>query len=371
MASHAETGTGKLTVGKLYGGILIYDCWKKTKFGQIEVLRQQEAELQELERKEKEADRAQRRQEAIDRGEDPDQLIFTSDEDEDDMNEGGEGGVRNNGEGNGAYDDGDRRYDDDVGEYYPEDEDDYYGRRHPVAGGRMAPIIEYEDEYDLYERERNDPYLGRERDYHHQERQMRMMENDGYNSSYRRGQFNNYGDYSFDLNNRSHVHWGGQRSLDEDQLLTGRENRIPFGGQQLQAQGQTYPGSAGRRLNGVGRKLPQTPKTPSAIPTQLLQTNINNHVPHVSFGGSHPNLNHIPNGGIPPPPPAPVPNRAPLVNHIGSAQGIGRKLPPTPNKPSTLFSNSRHQSSGPAAAATSAFQSLSERLSKPASLSFR
>ena len=59
--STTETGTGKLTVGKLYGGILIYDCWKKTKFGQIEVLRQQEAEIMELERAAKEVERARLR----------------------------------------------------------------------------------------------------------------------------------------------------------------------------------------------------------------------------------------------------------------------------------------------------------------------
>ena len=35
------TGTGHLTVGKLYGGILIHDNWRKTKFGQIEELRKQ------------------------------------------------------------------------------------------------------------------------------------------------------------------------------------------------------------------------------------------------------------------------------------------------------------------------------------------
>ena len=83
-----------MTVGKLYGGILIYDCWKKTKFGQIEVLRQQEAEIMELEKAAKEADRARRRQEAIDRGEDPDAIIFTS-EDEDEEGEEGEEGDEN------------------------------------------------------------------------------------------------------------------------------------------------------------------------------------------------------------------------------------------------------------------------------------
>ena len=38
---HLATGTGHLTVGKLYGGILIHDNWRKTKFGQIEELRKQ------------------------------------------------------------------------------------------------------------------------------------------------------------------------------------------------------------------------------------------------------------------------------------------------------------------------------------------
>ena len=48
----ADTGRGKLTVGKLYGGILIHENWRNTKFGQIEELRKQEAELEELERAE-------------------------------------------------------------------------------------------------------------------------------------------------------------------------------------------------------------------------------------------------------------------------------------------------------------------------------
>ena len=41
-----------MTVGKLYGGILIHENWRNTKFGQIEELRKQEAELEELERAE-------------------------------------------------------------------------------------------------------------------------------------------------------------------------------------------------------------------------------------------------------------------------------------------------------------------------------
>ena len=59
-----------LTVGKVYGGILIHDNWKKTKFGQIEVLRQMEAELEAMERAAEEEDRKKRREEAVARGDD-------------------------------------------------------------------------------------------------------------------------------------------------------------------------------------------------------------------------------------------------------------------------------------------------------------
>ena len=65
-----DTGTGKLTVGKVYGGILIHDNWKKTKFGNIHDLRRQEEELEAMEAIEAEEDRKRRRQEAMDRGED-------------------------------------------------------------------------------------------------------------------------------------------------------------------------------------------------------------------------------------------------------------------------------------------------------------
>ena len=65
-----DTGTGKLTVGKVYGGILIHDNWKKTKFGNIHDLRRQEEELEAMEAAEAEEDRKRRRQEAMDRGED-------------------------------------------------------------------------------------------------------------------------------------------------------------------------------------------------------------------------------------------------------------------------------------------------------------
>ena len=70
MCLFPDTGTGKLTVGKVYGGILIHDNWKKTKFGNIHDLRRQEEELEAMEAAEAEEDRKRRRQEAMDRGED-------------------------------------------------------------------------------------------------------------------------------------------------------------------------------------------------------------------------------------------------------------------------------------------------------------
>ncbi|CAB4057697.1 CACNA1B [Lepeophtheirus salmonis] len=45
-----STGKGYLTVGKLYGGVMIHNNWCNTKFGQIEVLRRQEAELEALQK---------------------------------------------------------------------------------------------------------------------------------------------------------------------------------------------------------------------------------------------------------------------------------------------------------------------------------
>ncbi len=56
------------------------------------MLRQQEAEIEELERAAKEVERARRRQEAIDRGEDPDEIVFTSEDEEGEDGEGGGGG---------------------------------------------------------------------------------------------------------------------------------------------------------------------------------------------------------------------------------------------------------------------------------------
>jgi len=39
------TGPGKLTVGKLYGGILIYEIWKTTRFSNLEILAKMEQEM--------------------------------------------------------------------------------------------------------------------------------------------------------------------------------------------------------------------------------------------------------------------------------------------------------------------------------------
>ena len=40
-----DTGPGKLTVGKLYGGILIYEIWKTTRFSNLEILAKREQEM--------------------------------------------------------------------------------------------------------------------------------------------------------------------------------------------------------------------------------------------------------------------------------------------------------------------------------------
>ena len=64
----ADTGRGKLTVGKLYGGILIHENWRNTKFGAIEELRKQEVELEELEKAEALAAAEHAVTEAADRG---------------------------------------------------------------------------------------------------------------------------------------------------------------------------------------------------------------------------------------------------------------------------------------------------------------
>lgn len=47
------TGPGKLTVGKLYGGILIYEIWKTTRFSNLEILAKMEQEMMEKIEKEK------------------------------------------------------------------------------------------------------------------------------------------------------------------------------------------------------------------------------------------------------------------------------------------------------------------------------
>ena len=40
---------GKLTVGKLYGGVLIYEIWKTTRFSNLEILAKMEEEMEEKE----------------------------------------------------------------------------------------------------------------------------------------------------------------------------------------------------------------------------------------------------------------------------------------------------------------------------------
>ena len=55
-------------MGKLYGGILIHENWRNTKFGQIEELRKQEAELEALEKAEALAAAEAAAKECADRG---------------------------------------------------------------------------------------------------------------------------------------------------------------------------------------------------------------------------------------------------------------------------------------------------------------
>merc|ERR1719206_820066 len=47
-----STGQGKLTVGKLYGGVLIYEIWKTTRFSNLEILAKMEEEMEEKEKAE-------------------------------------------------------------------------------------------------------------------------------------------------------------------------------------------------------------------------------------------------------------------------------------------------------------------------------
>ena len=47
------TGQGKLTVGKLYGGVLIYEIWKTTRFSNLEILAKMEEEMEEKEKLER------------------------------------------------------------------------------------------------------------------------------------------------------------------------------------------------------------------------------------------------------------------------------------------------------------------------------
>ena len=42
---NSVTGPGRLTVGKLYGGILIYEIWKTTRFSNLEILAKMEQEM--------------------------------------------------------------------------------------------------------------------------------------------------------------------------------------------------------------------------------------------------------------------------------------------------------------------------------------
>ncbi|XP_059097525.1 voltage-dependent calcium channel type A subunit alpha-1-like [Tigriopus californicus] len=316
-----QTGTGHLTVGKLYGGILIYDNWKKTKFGQIEVLRQQEAEIQELERAAKEIERAKLRQEAIDRGEDPDALIFSDDDVE---------GIHESDKQNNNAHESEHvpNLDDPDNAYYPEEE--YYdvlGRplnHHGV--NKMPPIQEhgYEDEYG-YVDEGEGNWGGWDQpwpnDYGHQDAPYTQ-------SSVRSPSFSNFDPYYPPRPN-------------------GYEPGPPPPPAPMESWNQqtSYPT---QRPNGTGRKLPQTPKMPSTLTNHLQgQSHSHNHIGNQSNGpgGYQANNSRVPNH----------------VDQLAMPLSMGRKLPATPNKPSSLFGQT----------ASMAFHNLTERFNKPSSLSFR
>ena len=55
-------------MGKLYGGILIHENWRNTKFNQIDELRKQEEELEEIEKAEALAAAEAAAKDAADRG---------------------------------------------------------------------------------------------------------------------------------------------------------------------------------------------------------------------------------------------------------------------------------------------------------------
>ena len=129
-------------MGKLYGGILIYQNWKATKFGQIDELRKQEAELAELEKAAREEERVRLRQEAADRGDDLDVFdrewaIKVAMEDGEDAEQEGEGGgeggdhMSKNGEGDVRDHQQQHGQYPDEGDYY--DDNEYYDQN-----GRMG-----------------------------------------------------------------------------------------------------------------------------------------------------------------------------------------------------------------------------------------
>lgn len=123
------------------------------------------------------------------------------------------------------------------------------------------------------------------------------------------------------------------------------------------------------------RKLPQTPKTPSTLPTGELKPQfsaidppsqdkskpMNGYIPSYFSSFSQPNMFGRLNGG--------VSNNSQQTNNLKANQvtathlsGQGhRRLPATPNKPSTLFTQT----------ASMAFQNFSHQFTKPSSLMIR
>jgi len=357
------TGTGHLTVGKLYGGIMIYDTWKQTKFGQIEVLRQQEAELEAMER-----------EEALKEAEESGQPLSGS---RFDINKAG-GSTGGGGRG---------------------DLETYVDNEHGGYNG-MEGMSHFRSEYDG----------GGYQDWGH-ERHGNGWGNDQYQLSpeYQRQNDSYYHSYETDeMHQQKPLHGRSrQGGSGGDYNSWGHSNTVP----------QTHRG---------GRKLPQTPKTPSTLPAHIMNNGplANNKQPRNSkqlphFGAidprnagdfknnnppvnssSQPNLfsrfaptsllgtkftksNEESNSG----PTNPhtqgaggngINSAFNLTNHsnhhnpstnnpaggVGPASGGGpghRRLPATPNKPSTLFSQT----------ASIAFKNISNQITKPSSLAFR
>lgn len=175
---------------------------------------------------------------------------------------------------------------------------------------------------------------------------------------------------------------------------------VGLGGQQQQPQQSSSNNAAAPASGGGrgGRRLPQTPKTPSTLPQTLQQVQANGGQARPQFGAIDPrnssdyqNNNSTLNGSNSQPnlmsrlvptsfmgkrfvkanSDETPPSRAGVhaqPSHSGQGGGVavgnhvGRRLPATPNKPSALFSTHT---------ASIAFKNIQNQFTKPSSLPFR